>query len=166
MKQNFDTFFKNIEYTIGSYKYFISSLSNIECRKLIGTHLFKNEVQVLNYEIELSWAFFTRMEAVLETFIHQIDVDKKSKKGVKNLIGEEGLKNFNKNEIEGLRLYRVIRNTLHHGDGNPNIIRNNSGLTVEDGCEIQLTRVHIHNFYKLFTKVVKVLQTQTTANKT
>ncbi len=166
MKNVFQVTRRNLKYTIDSYLFFAATLNNPECRTLVTTHHFKNNKEINAYEIELSWAFFTRMESVLEFLITQIyNKNPNQKKCIEDLFGVEGMKNFDEIEIEGLKIYRVIRNTLHHEDGNPNLINNNKGLKVEDGNEIQLKKDHLINFYNLFMKVVDELEKREISNK-
>lgn len=148
---------KNLQYAYNCYRFFLETLHNESARNAVTGFHFQNQQQIENYEIELSWAFFCRMEAVLEHFIHEIDTENLVCRGIENLLGQERMKAFNDQEKKGLQLYREIRNVLHHGDGSPASVRNISHLQIEIGEEVQLRATQIANFGRLFDKVICVL---------
>lgn len=90
------------------------------------------------------------MEASLEVLIHKFEA-----KSVWKLLEKESIANkFDDNEQEGLCIYREIRNTLHHGAGDPTLIRNKpEHLKVEKGMGPQVLYEHMCNFYELFKKI-------------
>lgn len=148
---------QNLLYAINCYRFFWEALHSETARKAVGTFKFENQQQIDNYEIELSWAFFCRIEAVLENFIHEIDAENKVRGGIENLIGADRMQNFSEDEKNGLRFYREIRNVLHHGDGSPDSVRNIKYLEISKGNEVHLQAEQIDNFGRLFEKVICVL---------
>jgi hypothetical protein len=59
---------------------------------------------------------------------------------------------------EGLAALRELRNVLHHGDGDPSLLRRPpQHLKVEEGSEPHPMANHIENYYRLLVWVGKQL---------
>jgi hypothetical protein len=124
----------------------------------VGTVEFQRESQVRSVEVELGWAFFTRLEACLETHLHRIGVDARGNEGLVNALEGRGVA-IPDHYRGGMEAYRAIRNALHHGDGDPHVIRNPGPLAhgIDRGNEIHLLRDQVEAFYGLFRWVAEQL---------
>lgn len=101
--------------------------------------------------VELGWAFFTRMEACLETLASHMKIPSGS--GILRHL-EARRCDFSDHEQVGLKLYREIRNTLHHGDGDTSYLRTPPKvLRIEPEREPHLLEEHMESYYRLFKKV-------------
>lgn len=141
-----DCYLMALEYAWTAYFFYYNCISNPLIRNQVSDVRFEKNSQIDSMIIELGWAFFVRMEAPLEVLIKKLDAKK-----VNDLLGVD---KFNSDERNGLDLYREIRNTLHHGDGDPALLRKQPcHLRVEWGKEPHLMYEHMKNFYELFKKI-------------
>lgn len=128
-----------------------------------GSIEFQRESQIRSVEVELGWAFFTRLEACLETHLHRIKVDARGNDGLVNALEARGVP-IPDDYRKGLTAYRAIRNALHHGDGDPRLIRNPGPLAdgIDHGNEVHLLRDQVKAFYDLFRWVAEQLDAPST----
>jgi len=126
----------------------------------VGSIEFPQEAHIRSVEIELGWAFFARLEACLETHLHRIGVDARGNEGLLNALERRGIA-IPDHYRAGLEAYRAIRNALHHGDGDPHVIRNPGPLAVgiDRGNEVHLLRDQVEAFYCLFCWAAEQLDT-------
>ncbi len=121
---------------------------------------FHKKSQITSIRVELGWAFYTRLEACLETLLHRLEIKLTRNKSLLDLCSQKDVA-LSLTDKQGLNVYRELRNVLHHADGDPaNYSRDLRHLKVEDGKEPRLHREHIENFYKLFRKVGTALAQQ------
>ncbi len=117
-----DTFQNDLDHIYAAYRYCSACIPKEELfangRSIrIGSTMFKRPIQALSMRVELGWAFFTRMDACLETLAHKLNIQSGGT-GILEHLEKKGCP-LSDHEKQGLSVYREIRNTLHHGDGNP-----------------------------------------------
>lgn len=102
---------------------------------------FSRADQVQSQLIELGWAFFPRYEACLEKWLKDQGVELSKKVSLSDWL-RDGQVNIPTEYSEGLKVYRTIRNALHHDDG----------ATFDDSPqpEFHLLPDHMENFFHLF----------------
>lgn len=159
MKNNTQVFLNALEHIIVAYVYCESCIpadelfANGQTVK-VGATLFSRQDQAFSMRVELGWAFFTRMEACLESLIHDLKIPISKKMSLLDYLKERGCPLSPKQE-EGLKVYREIRNTLHHADGQPSKLKRTKPvhLTISEGNEVHVLRDQIRLFYELFKYV-------------
>lgn len=155
-----NNYLMGLEHAWRAYSFFYQCIYDKEIREKVKNIHFENDSQIQSMIIELGWSFFVNMEASLEVLIHKFKY-----KNIKDLLEEEKIKDeFNDDDKNGLNVYREIRNTLHHGAGDPTLLKYNlkynkpNHLKTSQGNEVQLLYEHIHNFYELFKKIGEKLK--------
>lgn len=119
----------------------------------IGRFEFRSPKQAKSIQVELAWAFFTRLEGAYEALTIRLGL---SPKTASDRLLASG--SFDQEEIDGLAIAREIRNILHHGDGDANLLKNQPKLVIsEPGHEPQLSEENIKRFVALFTKAAEIL---------
>ncbi|HDL01187.1 MAG TPA: hypothetical protein ENH23_03030 [candidate division Zixibacteria bacterium] len=113
-----DTFQNDLEHIFSAYRYCVSCIPKDELfvngqDVRVGSMKFENQSQAYSMRIELGWAFFTRMDACMETLAHELKV-KSGGTGILDYLNQQNCI-LSEHEQEGLKVYREIRNTLHHG---------------------------------------------------
>ncbi|MBN2130384.1 MAG: hypothetical protein JW741_12850 [Sedimentisphaerales bacterium] len=145
-----------LEHCYVAYRYFASSVPSqaqfANGREVVvGEFHFRKSANAMSMDVELGWAFFTRLEAILEAFISRLGIRLRRDYGLLDYLVERGV-DIPDDFAEGLRCYREIRNTLHHGDGDASLLRRQPQfLSLEPGCEPHLMPQHVHRFHQLFT---------------
>lgn len=132
----------NLQHSRSAYLFSINSLpkkSQFPVR--LNGFEFKSESQIKSMEIELGWSFFCRYEACLENHIKSKNIKLSKKLNLKKWLTEKGVE-IPDNYVQGLDLYRQIRNHLHHEDG--------ASIEKEADTEIHLFPEHMENFFQLF----------------
>lgn len=156
-----DTFKNDLAHIYTAYRYCASCIPDDELfangqTVRVGRTLFENQSQALSMRVELGWAFFTRMDACLETLTHELKIQSGGT-GILQYLENNGCA-LSDHEKKGLSVYREIRNTLHHGDGNPEYLKNPpKTLAVDSSIEPHLFEEEMHMFYELFKKVGEFL---------
>lgn len=102
---------------------------------------FENESQIKSMLIELGWSFFCRYEGCLEAFLKQWNVKLSKKMSILKWLNSKNI-SIPCEFQEGLKIYRDIRNKLHHDDG--------ASLNGTQDHEIHLMPNHMEKFYRLF----------------
>ena len=87
-----------------------------------GRFEFKTAAQAESIVIELGWAFFARVEAALEAYAARLGF--RNNKGDVDIQAVRNVLRSNEELLHGYNVARRIRNTLHHGDGDPSLLRN------------------------------------------
>jgi hypothetical protein len=156
-------YLNNLEHAHVAYRYLYSQIPKDNQfangkEVVIGNFQFRKVGDAESMQIELGWAFFTRLEAVLEAFTIKLGIKEKGK----SLDILDYLKRHNvtipSDFDRGLKEYREIRNTLHHGDGDVSLLNKPAKyIKIPDGEEIHLTPDHIKNFYELLKWLGDVL---------
>ena len=148
-----------INYTLAVYKYCIAQLPDevafTNGMVQIGQFEFQRFSQVEGYIVELGWAFFVRMEATLEAHINRLEIKGKD---IADIVSKATC--LTQSEKEGYAVARELRNILHHGDGDPQLLKS-APLKVEiiASHEPHILPFHIENFSVLFAKVGKLMST-------
>lgn len=164
-----ETFQNDLAHIYAAYRYCVSCIPNDELfvndkPVRVGRTLFEKRSQVLSMRVELGWAFFTRMDACLETLAHELKI-KSGETGILEYLEKNGCI-LSDHEKKGLSVYREIRNTLHHGDGDPEYLNKPpTTLTVDNGNEPHLFEEQMNMFYELFKKVGELLTKTSTTTK-
>jgi hypothetical protein len=112
---------------------------------------FSKESQVYSMIIELGWAFFCRYEACFESFLKQNEVELSKKCSLHYWLIKNNV-DIPEEFESGLKVYRQIRNQLHHEDG--------ASFEEDSKTEIQLRPDHMENFYNLFIWCGSQVQTK------
>ena len=151
----------NLEYTYTTYLYFLESIPTPQLfigkgKLTVGKFTFREESEASSIRIELGWAFYCRFEAVLEVFITQLNI-KPYPSYIQDRLNKSGVK-ISADHVNCLNLYREIRNTLHHGDGDASLLREPPQyLKYEEGCELHLLPDHIKKYYDFLKWLGRVL---------
>ncbi len=106
---------------------------------------FTKHSQIQSMVIELGWAFYCRYEACLEAFIKEQGISLGKKKTLENWMDENGVV-IPYEYKDGFKVYRNVRNWLHHRDGQN-----------EDGTEIHLYPEHMDQFYEFFVWIASAI---------
>ncbi len=114
----------------------------------VGRFVFQKPEHAESMRVELGWAFFTRFEASLEAFTTRLGI--KLKCSMVEYLREKG-RQIPERYVDGLQLYRELRNTLHHGDGDPSLLNNEpKHLRIGESREPHLFEQEVRDFYELF----------------
>lgn len=146
-----------LNWAFAVYRYCIAQLPDeaafSEGMVRVGQFEFQRFSQVEGYIIELGWAFFVRMEAALEAHANRLGIEGKY---IPNIVSDASC--LTKSEKEAYTVARELRNILHHGDGDPSLLKN-VPLKVEviEAHEPHLLPSHIENFSVLFEKVGELM---------
>ena len=157
-----DDFQNRLQHAIMAYRYFDSAIPEeamfVNGKEVkVGNILFRKAVDAFSMRIALGWAFFVRLEAILEAFVMGVGIKLSQEYSLFDYLVTHHIE-FTEDQANGLRLCRELRNTLHHGDGDPSLPRSKpSFLHVDPGNEPQLLKEHIERFYALFTWLGEVL---------
>ncbi len=117
---------------------------------IVGRFEFRKPENATSMRIELGWAFFVRLEATLEAYVSRLGLKLRHDYSISEHLVKSG-REIPERFAGGLRGYRELRNTLHHGDGDATLLnRLPQFLDVPAGCEPQLFREHIEKFNELF----------------
>lgn len=160
-----DTFQNDLDHIYAAYSYCASCIPNEELLAnggsiQIGSTTFNKPSQALSMRVELGWAFFTRMDACLEALAHELKVPSGGT-GILAHLEKNGC-SLSDHEKQGLSVYREIRNTLHHGDGNPDYLsKKPKYLKIDKGGEPHILEEHMRTFYELFKMVGDCLTSST-----
>lgn len=100
---------------------------------------FAHESQITSVLIELGWAFFCRYEACLEAFLKRSNVD--LSQGLTRWLASKSI-DIPRELRQGIKVYRRIRNQLHHEDGAP--------MNGERDQEIHILPDHMETYFDLF----------------
>jgi hypothetical protein len=164
-----ETFQNDLAHIYAAYRFCASCIPNDELflngqSVRVGKTLFEKKSQALSMRVELGWAFFTRMDACLETLAHELNIQSGGTRTLQYL--EDNGCTLSDHEKQGLSVYREIRNALHHGDGNPEYLKNHpKTLIVNNGIEPHLFEEQMNMFYDLFKKVGEFLTKPSTTTK-
>ena len=164
-----ETFQNDLAHIYAAYRYFASCIPQDELfvnekAVCVGKTLFEKRSQALSMRVELGWAFFTRMVACLETLAHELKITSGGT-GILEYLEKNGCI-LSDHEKKALSVYREIRNTLHHGDGNSEYLsKRPSILVVDSGKEPHLFEEQMSMFYELFKKVGEFLTKPSTPTK-
>ena len=148
----FDDFKNRLAHSYVAYRYAVAGVPAAPLFARGPVHVggfhFENEGHATSMLVELGWAFFVRLEAVLENFCSACG------QGVARdalIASMEASGKFSNHELEGLAQYRDLRNSLHHDDGQPDPKRKN--LAVSPGNELRLLPSELQVWHDLFLKV-------------
>lgn len=135
---------RNLAHSRAAYRFSIESLPSPESLKSgpirIGSFEFSTKDQIHSMIIEIGWSFFCRYEACLEKYLKDKSVKLTKNKSLQDFLDENGIITP-ENYRDGIKLYRKIRNNLHHQDGK---------YFENENTEIHLLPIHMENFYNLF----------------
>lgn len=151
-----ETFRKAVIFSWQVYCFYLSHLPNgtafsgggkIRC----GSVEFENQTHLEGYKVELGWAFFVRIEAVLEAHINRLNI-----KNVLNVIKNcPSLSQVDKNQYAAAR---ELRNILHDGDGDHHLLRKPpERFNTSEVHEPSVLPEDMHAYAELFLKIAKVL---------
>lgn len=150
----FDEYKKHLEFSYVSYQFCLNSLPKEEFipddGQVYNGVLFRRRENVYEMIVEFGWAFFVRMEATLESFLH----DRKPKN--MNIIEfvEAILSGLSQSDRDGYGMARELRNILHHVDSqSEKYSRRLDYVEVEKGKEPHILREHIERFFDLFVRM-------------
>ncbi len=152
------TFDQAVDHIQAAYRFFVACLPRQERftqgRPVrIGRFEFQELSQAESMEVELGWAFFTRLEGAYEALTLRLGLTPKT---AGDKLRDSG--KFTEAELEGLVVARELRNILHHGDGDASLLKNQpTKVAQEQGREPQLRQEHMDQFVKLFKKAADVL---------
>lgn len=155
-------YLNNLDHAHVAYRYLYSTISTEnqfanDKEVIIGNFHFRKTSDAESIRIELGWAFFTRLEAILEVFTKKLNIKLSKKMSLLDYLKKHNVVTPN-DFIKGLEVYREIRNTLHHGDGDVSLLKNKAKhLKGSPGKEIHLLPDHIKNFHELFQWLGDVL---------
>lgn len=133
---------KNLQHSKAAYLFAINSLpfpKDFPIR--VNGMEFSKKSQIDSMEIEFGWSFFCRYEACLESFLKSKNIQLSKKLSLHDWFIKNNVEVPN-DYIEGLEIYRTIRNLLHHEDG--------ATPGGDLNTEIHLSPLHMNNFYSLF----------------
>lgn len=146
-----------LNYALAVYKFCIAQLpeevafSGGSVR--VGRFEFQSLSQRQGYEIELGWAFFVRMEAALEAHVNRLGIDGKN---VPEIVSKSA--DLSPVEKTGYATARNLRNILHHGDGDPRLLKAKPReVKVTQGNEPHIFHRQIESFCTLFESVGNVI---------
>lgn len=122
----------------------------------VGTFLFRSAADATSMRVELGWAFFVRMDAVLEYFL-EASGQRTSGTALFDALSKGG--ELSADELEGAKRYRDLRNALHHDDGQPDPTKRKT-LTVTPGNEPHLLPEHMAEWNALFLRIAEVVSTR------
>lgn len=105
-----------------------------------GKFEFSSPSQVESMLIELGWAFFCRYEGCLEAFLKANQVTLTMGTPLKRWLSDRMTIPVDK--MKPLKVYRDIRNKLHHEDG--------ASFDGDPDSEIHLLPEHMESFYEFF----------------
>lgn len=132
----------NLQHSRAAYLFAINSLPTPKYFPIkVNGMEFSKKSQIDSMEIEFGWSFFCRYEACLERFIKSKNIQLSKKLSLHGWLKEKNVEIPN-DYIQGLELYRKIRNQLHHQDG--------ASINSDLDTEIHLLPQHMNNFYSLF----------------
>ncbi|MFC5736757.1 hypothetical protein ACFPTV_03955 [Sinirhodobacter huangdaonensis] len=117
---------------------------------------FTRADQIESQLIELGWAFFPRYEACLDKWLKDQGVKLSKQVQLKDWLTSRGV-SIPAEFSEGLKLYRQIRNTLHHDDG--------ASLSGNPETEIHLLPEYMENFFELFCWIGTEVETANRADE-
>ncbi len=124
----------------------------------VGRTKFENYNQARSMLVEMGWAFFTRMEACLEAFLHKNKIHLTQKKELLDYLEKDLNISLNNDQKNGLRRYRELRNCLHHGDGDASLLNRKPQFLDKTGnTEPHLFENHVRNYYELFSNVGQLI---------
>lgn len=156
MKTEAERFVNDIDHIWVAYSFFEQAIPDVTEDNLplrCGQLEFRHTSQIESVRVELGWAFFTRLEACLESLLHRVNIELTKKKSLLAVCKSYGLI-LSDHEERGLRSYRELRNVLHHADGNPATYdRELCEIVAIDGQEPHLYKTEVKGFYDLFKKV-------------
>ena len=151
MKSRFEA---DLSHSQAAYRFAIASLPSSRAegveRATVNGFTFEKRSQIDSMVIEFGWAFFARYEGCLEAYLQKtlklalrrdFTIDKWLE--VNSVIVPEKY-------LQGMAVYRRIRNSLHHDDG-----------TSFDGppdTEIHLLPEHMENFFCLFVWIANTAE--------
>ena len=151
----FEDFKNRLAHAYVAYRYFAQSLPPQAALNVgtvrVGQFEFSKSSQLESMIGRARLAFFVRFDAVLEAFLETCSVTTGGQKLFERM---EATKKFTEHELEGLRQYRDLRNSLHHDDGQPTAKR--KFLSVSEGREPQFDVAHMGAWQELFLKIGRV----------
>lgn len=103
--------------------------------------VFERPSQITSQLIELGWAFFPRYEGCLEKWLKDQDVKLTKQRSLEDWLTSHEV-NIPTEFSDGLRVYRNIRNALHHNDG--------ASFDLNQEAEIHLLPDNMERFFSLF----------------
>ena len=110
---------------------------------------FSRAGQIQSQVIELGWAFFVRYEGCLENFIKVQLGEIPEKFRLEKWLIEHNVQ-IPSDYVGSFKLYRDIRNSLHHDDG--------ASIDGSSGTEIHLMPEHMERFFDLFCWIGKQVE--------
>lgn len=118
---------------------------------------FSRPDQITSQIIELGWAFFLRYEGCLEKWLKDQGVKLSRSVSLIDWLRDNHV-SIPKDYLEGLKMYRRIRNSLHHDDG----------AAIDDSLEteIHLLPDHMERFFGLFCWVGEQIEAVGGSNRT
>ena len=103
---------------------------------------FRKESEIFSMLVELGWAFFCRYEACLEFHLKKNNIPLSKKLTLLDWLNQKSI-DIPDNFKQGIDIYRLIRNKLHHENG--------ASLDSSSDSEIHLLPEQMENIYNLFT---------------
>jgi len=150
-----ETLEDKLAHSKAAYNYAINNLPKISSETKYPIQsagfLFENESQIKSMLIEFGWSFFCRYEGCLEAYLKKNNIKLSKKKSLKDWLIDQNV-NIPNEFLEGLEVYRKIRNKLHHEDG--------TTFEKTEDMEIHLFPIHMQNFYDLFVWCGKQIDKQ------
>jgi len=151
-----------LKHTYVAYHYFSNSLPPEQAfvngqQVQIGAFCFRTYQDAFSMRVELGWAFFTRFEAIVEAFLSKREVRLKRNYTLLDHLQRSEV-DIPEAYVDGLKFYRELRNTLHHGDGDIHCLRRKTKyLSIPENHEPQILEEHMSNYYDLFRWLAEVI---------
>jgi hypothetical protein len=119
----------------------------------VGHVPFQNTYHAGAYANELGWAFFVRIEAALDALANRLGINKRQLFAIVQNANE-----LNENEKQEFYAALELRNILHHGDGDHQLLRNDVQFyAAVDGEEPRINAEYLYKCVDLFLKVGDIL---------
>jgi len=163
MPDNYDIirkdYLQSVAHAFVAYQYFANSIpqDHLFCNERevqVGRFMFKNKNDAHSMYVELGWAFFPRFVAAFEVFAERLrQKGANLPRDISSIIKclEEDGHPIPDEIRDGLCIYRELRNTILHGDGDPAFLRKKPRyLNTSSDSEPHIYEHHIRKFYNLF----------------
>ena len=118
-------FRNSLQHSYAAYRFFLSSLPHSDQFRhdsaiRVGKFEFRSLANKTSMEVELGWAFFSRLYANFEAFLLRVAPKPKKPKEAIAWLSKSGL--LTEDDIRGVEVARELRNTFLHGDGDTTLL--------------------------------------------